>query len=118
MVAGYADGGDAPDKQLKLVPGALDDAKSFLHNKTETQMRFARVSDLVEGFESPFGLELLATVHWVARQEQAKTLEEVAERTYAWDDRKRQFSKRQIGIAFDVLTKKGWINHSGNSDSR
>jgi putative DNA methylase len=28
LVAGYADGGDAPDKPLTLVPGAVDDAKA------------------------------------------------------------------------------------------
>lgn len=26
LVSGYADGGDAPNKQLKLVPGAIEDA--------------------------------------------------------------------------------------------
>ena len=26
LISGYADGGDAPDKQLALVPGAVDDA--------------------------------------------------------------------------------------------
>src|SRR5260370_31432484 len=54
LVSGYADGGDMPDKQLKLVPGALEDAISFLRNRAETQARFERVSNLVEGFESPF----------------------------------------------------------------
>lgn len=64
---------------------------------------------LVEGFESSFGLELLATVHWVVREEQASTLAEVAERTYMWNDRKRQFTRRQLGIALDVLAEKNWI---------
>ena len=26
LISGYADGGDAPDKPLKLVPGAYDEA--------------------------------------------------------------------------------------------
>ncbi len=30
LVAGYADGGDAPDKPLTLVPGAVDEAKDYL----------------------------------------------------------------------------------------
>ncbi len=30
LVSGYADGGDAPDKELQLVPGAVKDAESFL----------------------------------------------------------------------------------------
>jgi hypothetical protein len=49
-------------------------------------------------------------VHWVARHEtQAQTSAEVLERTYAWNDRKRQFTPRQIGIALKVLSHQGWI---------
>lgn len=116
LVFGYADGGDAPDKQLKLVPGALDDAIIFLKDKAQTQERFERVSSLVEGFESPFGMELLSTVHWVVTKERVQTIDDVVERAYAWNDRKRQFSKRQITLAVDVLSRKGWIKNSGISD--
>lgn len=109
LISGYADGGDAPDKQLELVPGALDDARAFLADKTTTQTRFARVSDLVERFESSFGLELLATVHWIVGEGQARTFDDLVNITYAWNERKRQFSRRQLGIAVDVLSRKQWI---------
>ncbi len=118
LVAGYADGGDAPDKPLTLVPGAVDDANAFLEANASTRERFDRVGRLVEGFETPFGLELLATVHWVARHESdGETPAEVVERTYAWNDRKRQFTPRQIGIALNVLTKQGWLDtaHAGEA---
>ena len=109
LVSGYADGGDGPDKQMKLVPGAIEDANAFLQSDTRTQARFERVADLVEGFESPFGLELLATVHWVASQEKVRTLDDVVARTYAWDERKKQFSRRQIAVAVDSLSRKDWM---------
>ena len=109
LVSGYADGGDAPGKELRLVPGALDDARAFLHDQQETQARLDRVSDLVEGFESPFGLELLSTVHWISKAEGVQELIDVIDRTYAWNSRKRQFSRRQIGLALNVLADKKWI---------
>lgn len=109
LVAGYDDGGDAPDKPLTLVPGAVEEAAAFIAKHRETRERFDRVAALVEGFESPFGLELLSTVHWVMRHEPVHTLPDVVARTYAWNDRKRQFTPRQIGIAADVLTAKGWV---------
>ena len=109
FVSGYSDGGDAPHKQLEIVPGTVEDATSHLKSHPETRRRFDRVADLVEGFESSFGLELLSTVHWVAHEEQARTLDEVTRRTYAWSERKKQFSKRQIKIAVEVLSRKGWI---------
>ena len=109
LVTGYADGGDAPDKQIELVPGAVKDAEAFLADKSDTVARFDRVADLVEGFETPFGLELLATVHWVVKNEQAVTADEATTQVHAWNERKKRFSPRQIGIAFDTLRTKGWI---------
>jgi hypothetical protein len=117
LVSGYADGGDVPDKQLKLVPGATDDAVRFLEAHVETQARLNNVSDLVEGFESPFGLELLSTVHWIASQEGARSMEDLVRLTYAWNDRKRRFTKRQIELAADVLATKGWIVSVSETES-
>lgn len=110
LVCGYADGGDKPDKQLKLVPGAIKDAARFLDEHPDTRDRFNRVAELVEGFESPFGLELLSTVHWVMTQDSVQSVEDVIHHTYAWNDRKKQFTPRQIAIAVEVLSKKGWVN--------
>ncbi|MBI2413220.1 MAG: macro domain-containing protein [Deltaproteobacteria bacterium] len=110
LVSGYADGGDAPDKQLKLVPGAVQDATDFLQHHAETRAHFDKVTELVEGFESPFGMELLSTVHWIMRNESVHSVEEVVSRTYAWNERKRQFTPRQIALAAKVLMQKGWID--------
>lgn len=115
LVSGYADGGDVPDKQLKLVSGAFEDARAFLKDKAGTEAHFEKVCDLVEGFESPFGLELLSTVHWIASREQVQSVDDVVERTYAWNDRKEQFSRRQIELAIDVLSRKGWVDSFGVS---
>jgi O-acetyl-ADP-ribose deacetylase (regulator of RNase III) len=110
FVTGYYDGGDAPGKQLELVPGAVKDAHSFLSDDGDTRTRFNRVGNLVEGFETPFGLELLASVHWVVSRENANSAEEVVGKVHAWSDRKQRFSPRQIGIALDTLRVKGWLS--------
>ncbi len=109
LVSGYADGVDSPGKPLELVPGALSDAQAFLTNRPAIQERLRRVFRLVEGFESPFGMELLATVHWVAREEGAQSADEVAARTYAWAQHKARFSRRQVDIAREVLQAQSWI---------
>lgn len=110
LVSGYHDGGDAPEKQLELVPGAVKDAEAFLKADGDTRNRFDRVGRLVEGFETPFGLELLATVHWVAARENATSSEDVIDKVYAWNDHKKRFSPRQISIAFETLQAKGWLS--------
>ncbi|MDB5972614.1 MAG: Appr-p processing domain protein [Hydrocarboniphaga sp.] len=115
LISGYADGGDAPDKQLQLVPGAAEEAGAFLAADADTRARFERVAELVEGFETPFGLELLATVHWVMTRQGAVSLDDVVRHTYAWNERKRQFTPRQIGIALECLTNKGWVSGSAQA---
>lgn len=110
LISGYADGGDAPTKQLHLVPGALEGAVAFLQHHAETERRFEKVSGLVEGFESPFGLELLATVHWIVKNETVRTVEDLISKIYAWNERKKQFTPCQINLALDVLTSKGWLD--------
>jgi O-acetyl-ADP-ribose deacetylase (regulator of RNase III) len=103
FIAGYADGGDQPDKVLQLIPGAVEEADAFLQAHPDTNERFDRVSQLVQGFESPYGLELLATTHWVMNKENVTTLEEVREHIYKWNPRKQKFTPRQIALAMEVV---------------
>ena len=112
LISGYEDGGDAPGKEIEPLPGAVEDAAKFLEGYPTTRERLARVSELVEGFESAFGLELLATVHWVVVKRPSATDEEVIADTYAWGLHKRQFSERQIRLALRVLRDKGWLTTS------
>jgi O-acetyl-ADP-ribose deacetylase (regulator of RNase III) len=109
LVSGYADGGDSPNKQLSLVPGAIGEAETFLIGDQETKSRLDRVAKLVDGFETPFGLELLSTVHWVATREKAASVNEVTRKVYDWNERKKRFSPRQIELALRILQSKGWL---------
>ncbi|TQV62557.1 MAG: macro domain-containing protein [Halothiobacillaceae bacterium] len=110
LISGYADGGDAPDKPLTLVPGAVIEAKDYLDQHAISRARFERVTKLVEGFESPYGLELLATVHWVMSREGATQHESVERQVYDWNARKRQFTPRQLAIAEARLRSLGWLS--------
>jgi hypothetical protein len=109
FITGYGDGEDRPDKQIELQPGAFEQAEAFLEQYPNTHARFDQVASLIEGFETPFGMELLATVHWVATREKAASINEVIARTYAWSDRKRMFAEQHIRIAWDILHRKGWL---------
>lgn len=112
LISGYADGGDVPDKQLAIVPGATKEAEAFLSAHHDTLERFGRVARLVDGFESSFGMELLATVHWVMTEQGARDGHAIERATYAWGSRKRQFSSAQIELAADRLRAGGWISEA------
>ena len=109
LISGYTDDGDSHTKQLELVPGAVKDATAFLDGLPATKKRLERVAQLIEGFESPFGLELLSTVHWVANGDPSSTDEKVIAGTYAWGIHKKQFSERQIRLALQILRQRGWL---------
>lgn len=114
FIQGYADAEDAPDKQIELIPAAVTAAQTFLDSHPATAKRFDRVVDLVEGFETSFGMELLATVHWVATRECAASLDQAIAATHAWNRRKQMFTPAQIGIAWDVLKRKGWLSEGAD----
>jgi O-acetyl-ADP-ribose deacetylase (regulator of RNase III) len=109
FISGFGDAADDPEKQIELKSGASDKAKVFLQDHPQTHARFDRVADLIEGFETPYGMELLSTVHWVARKEDAFTVENAVEKVYAWNERKRMFSTEHVRLAWDVLSQKGWL---------
>jgi O-acetyl-ADP-ribose deacetylase (regulator of RNase III) len=109
FIIGYGDAVDDPDKQISLVPEASDLAEKLLQNSPNTRNRFDRVVDLIDGFETPYGMELLSTVHWVATREGALTADEAVAKTYAWSERKRMFKEEHIRIAWDVLRQKHWL---------
>jgi O-acetyl-ADP-ribose deacetylase (regulator of RNase III) len=110
LIRGYESEGDAPDTELALAPDAARKAESFLASKAETLRRFDRVARLVEGYETPFGLELLATVHWVATREGARDRRRIADVTRQWGHRKRQFTEGQIELAVDRLQSQNWLS--------
>lgn len=113
LIEGYSAEGDAPNEELRLRPGAVESAEAFLDGNPDTRERFNEVTRLVEGYETPFGLELLATAHWAMSEERARTNEEVAEAFLAWEPSKRQFSSEQIAAAADLLRGGNWLEGAG-----
>jgi O-acetyl-ADP-ribose deacetylase (regulator of RNase III) len=110
FITGYGDAADHPEKQIQLNLVAAEQAEDFLLTHPRTRDRFTRVAQLIEGFETAFGMELLSTVHWVGRYEGASNPELAIEKTYAWGRRKQMFSPNHIRLAWDVLQKKGWLS--------
>ncbi len=108
-ISGYDGGTDSPDKHIDIVPGALKEAEERLKEDSDALNRLQRVIDLVEGWETPHGMELHATVHWLVTKGKAKNIDQVVELTYAWNERKKAFTRRQIELAYDTLKKISWI---------
>ena len=110
-VRGYGD--RSRDVSIELIPGAAREAEQFLAGDSETIERLARVSMLIEGYETPYGLELLSTVHWVAVHEVPKARtnpEDAIAGVLSWNDHKRRtFSPERITAAWRRLQAEEWF---------
>lgn len=110
---GFGDGtNNKPDTPMMLLPGAVEDAEFFLEKHPDTRERFLKVANLIEGFETPYGMELLSSVHWVAKENpQARMKPEIAiQEVLAWNERKQHMMKpRHIQAAWDQLHEQGWL---------
>jgi len=111
FIRGYGDT-QKPDVEIELLPGAIKKANVFLEKHRKSQDRLTRVAELIEGFETPYGMELLSSVHWVAHHDPApvRNADEAVRRIHDWNERKRRmFRSEHICIAWGRLEEKGWL---------
>lgn len=108
--------GDHSARVTELVPinptnDALDQAQAELDRHPADGRRLAALLALVDGFETPYSLELLATVHFAAVQEPPSADPAVlADRVAAWNLRKaRLFTEGHVHLAACRLAERGLL---------
>ena len=109
-IRGYGD--RSQGASMYLLPNVAEAARAALAYVPETAQRLQRVAELIEGFETPYGLELLSTVHWLANEdpEVKEDVTAAIRGVHAWNERKRAtFEPRHIEIAWHQLREHNWI---------
>ena len=108
FLRGYGD--RTTEADIQVDPDAADQARRFLEDAPFTRARIADVDVVIEGFESPWGLELLTTVHWAVYNGGATTAEEAASFVRDWNARKKRvFDTRHVEAAWDQLADYDWL---------
>jgi O-acetyl-ADP-ribose deacetylase (regulator of RNase III) len=110
FIRGLGDG--VVESEIAPVQDALLEAELYIEQsqKQDLLQYIAKVAELIEGFQSPYGMELLATVHWVATREQASNPAKAIAAIHTWNDRKRHLMKpAHIEVAWQQLVAQGWI---------
>lgn len=108
FIYGYGDRASAAS--ISVDSNAVGEAEAFVNSVPETRTRLDEVSEAITGFESPYGLELLATVHWVAQSQPDGTLKSVTNAVQEWSRRKAEvFTAEHIETAWRHLKSLGWI---------
>ncbi len=111
-IRGYGDGSNKPTTSLELIHGVADEAEGFIAANAASHTRIERVATLIEGYETPLGMELLASVHWVAthNDDAARSCDAAVSTIHAWNPRKARLMKPgYVRTAWNHLQTQGWI---------
>lgn len=115
LIRGFGDG--TQGSAIRTLPGSVEAAREFVASDSEAQRRLQKVASLIAGFETPYGLELLASVHWLAvnEQPQVTSSEAAAVELQRWSPRKENlFQPEHVRRTWQHLQEMGMISASDN----
>ncbi len=111
FIRGLGDG--VVEAEIEPTEDALAEAEAFIAEKQHSELagQVDRVGRLIDGYQSSYGMELLASVHWVATHEaDVRSLDDAVAAVHAWNDRKRHLMKPEhIASAWKRLGDEGWL---------
>lgn len=86
---GYEQKDAKPFEPLQIMVDKAPQVQNFIKNELskEEQGRLSKVAALIKGFETPYGLELLATVDFIISKTNAFDLEKITQSL--WSERKK-----------------------------
>ena len=118
FIRGYGD--RSAHASIHLLPGAADAARGHLRDEIGAEVVVDRVARLIDAFETSYGMELLATVHWIAttladaEADPARLVSEV----HRWSPRKRHaFQPEHILRSWRRLKEEGWLRDPARLDA-
>ncbi len=116
FIVGLGDGN--VDSEIEPAPDALAEADAFLAQNPDPAIhqRLQRLHALIDGFQSPYGMELLSTVHWVAvHDERVNSAADAHEAIEQWNARKKQLMQpTHVAAAWARLVTTGWLEESAH----
>jgi O-acetyl-ADP-ribose deacetylase (regulator of RNase III) len=111
FIVGLGDG--SVDSEIAPTHDAMAEAEGYLIQQGDPAMvdRLQRLQRLIEGFQSPYGMELLSTVHWVGEHEGAAQSPQTAlAAVQEWNMRKKKLMRAEhVEAAWDRLVEQGWM---------
>lgn len=112
FITGFGDGSLPVTKAepIRVKPGIYEELDKYIASHPATAARIQSVLSEIEGFESTYGLELLATVHWVMTHDAtAMANSGVAHNEVGrWNRRKSSlFTQPHVESAWRVVHERG-----------
>jgi O-acetyl-ADP-ribose deacetylase (regulator of RNase III) len=116
FIRGVGDG--VVESEIEPCTDALVEANEFLASEGDRSLNanVCRVATLIDGFQSPYGMELLATVHWVATYDNSQGPEDASKAIANWSVRKRRLMQpTHVAAAWSRLSEEGWLGREAHT---
>jgi len=116
FIRGVGDG--VVESEIEPCADALSEAQDFFEREGDEALegQVRRIATLIDGFQSPYGMELLATVHWVATYDAGSNPIAASEAIAEWSPRKRRLMQPEhVAAAWERLSRHGWIRSPEHS---
>jgi hypothetical protein len=97
-----------PFEALELLPGKRPELNAYIEENLSVRQKgnLKKLTELIDGFQTAYGMELLASVDYIRRKYQVHSSEKIATQLALWSDRKAQlFPHNHIVIAQKHLDK-------------
>lgn len=112
FIIGFGDGSRPINKAepIRVKPEIYEGLDRYIASHPETAARIRSVLREIEGFESTYGLELLATVHWVMTHDATAMASSGAahEEVRRWSSRKSSlFTRPHVESAWRAVRERG-----------
>ncbi len=112
FLTGYGDGSSRTLEAASVRPlaGATEQASLVLADRPATRQRIALVDNIIDGFESMYGMELLSTVHWLVTHDRGAAMDwrVAADLVREWTPRKAEmFTDDHVKSAWERLRQYG-----------
>jgi O-acetyl-ADP-ribose deacetylase (regulator of RNase III) len=103
-----------PFSELTLIEEQFGPLDEYIEQKlSETQkQQVGRLVRLIEGFESPLGMELLATADYLLWRNEAQDLPTLVEKVGQWNERKKKvLTEQYLSIALQRLREQEMLTY-------
>lgn len=107
-ISGYSDS----DRKVVVTPATYAASNEYLKSEgIDVAPLVKKLSLLVDGYETPYGMELLSSIHFLSAIEGITTQPEMSEALEAWNDHKRaSFSRPAVTAALERLREDGYLS--------
>ncbi|MBO5946877.1 MAG: macro domain-containing protein [Alphaproteobacteria bacterium] len=86
-LSGIGDGQE--HHHIDVMPGVIEEVDNYIKQKPVLLDAINKITKIIYGYETTFGMELLGTVHWVCSHETIFSEDDVVKYVHEWNDRKK-----------------------------